>query len=248
MFEIGSSLREARLRQQLDFPELELATKIRGKYLRALEDEQFDVLPAQTYVKGFLRNYADQLGLDGQLYVDEYNSRYVVGEEEQPSVVRPRQSTVRPGFDMRFTKRAVMLALGAIGLVLALVIGAWKFGDSTTPPLAPASSHPKQKTSTPVTPAKRHVRPAPAVLVLRAARGSSWLRVSRDSSAGPQLYQGTLELGQSLKFVGRRLVLRLGAPTNVSARLNGRLVAVAGSLSRTVLVTRSGIRKAPAGA
>ncbi len=249
MFEIGSSLREARLRQQLDFPELELATKIRSKYLRALEEEQFDVLPAQTYVKGFLRNYADQLGLDGQLYVDEYNSRYVVGEEEQPSVVRPRQSTVRAGFDTRFTKRAVMLALAAIGLLLALVIGAWKFGDSTTPPLAPASSHPKQKTVTPVTPVLRHARPAPFALVLRAARGSSWMRVNRGSSAGPQVYQGTLELGQSVRFVSRRrLVLRLGAPTNVSARLNGRLLAVAGSLPVTVLVTRSGIRTAPAGA
>ena len=46
MFEIGTSLREARLRQGLDFPELEQGTKIRAKYLRALEDEQFDVLPA----------------------------------------------------------------------------------------------------------------------------------------------------------------------------------------------------------
>src|ERR1044071_10234257 len=83
MFEIGNSLREARLRQHLDFPEIEQATKIRGKYLRALEDEQFEVLPAQTYVKGFLRSYAEYLGLDGQLYVDEYNSRFVVGDDEQ---------------------------------------------------------------------------------------------------------------------------------------------------------------------
>ena len=82
MFEIGNSLREARLRQHLDFPEVELATKIRGEYLRALEDEAFDVLPAQTYVKGFLRTYADYLGLDGQLYVDEFNSRFGVDGEE----------------------------------------------------------------------------------------------------------------------------------------------------------------------
>ena len=74
MFEIGNSLREARLRQGLEFVEVEQATKIRGKYLRALEDEQFDILPGQTYVKGFLRTYAEYLGLDGQLYVDEYNS------------------------------------------------------------------------------------------------------------------------------------------------------------------------------
>src|SRR5436853_4687109 len=94
MFEIGSSLREARLRQALDFPEIEQSTKIRGKYLRALEDEQFDMLPAQTYVKGFLRSYAEYLGLDGQLYVDEYNSRFVVGEEESPA--RPRRSAPPP--------------------------------------------------------------------------------------------------------------------------------------------------------
>ena len=84
MFEIGSSLREARVRQDVDFPALEQATKIRAKYLRALEDERFELLPAHTYVKGFLRSYADFLGLDGQLYVDEYNSRYVVGDEETP--------------------------------------------------------------------------------------------------------------------------------------------------------------------
>src|ERR687886_494788 len=82
MFEIGNSLREARLRRKVDFAQAEQATKIRGKYLRALEDEQFEVLPAETYVKGFLRTYAEYLGLDGQLYVDEYNSRFVTGDEE----------------------------------------------------------------------------------------------------------------------------------------------------------------------
>src|SRR3954471_1331715 len=96
MFEIGSSLREARTRQGLDFPELEQATKIRMKYLRALEDEQFEQLPSQTYVKGFLRAYADHLGLDGQVYVDEYNTRYVTGEDDSGGGIRPRHSEVRP--------------------------------------------------------------------------------------------------------------------------------------------------------
>ena len=88
MFEIGNSLREARLRRRIEFAQAEQATKIRGKYLRALEDEQFDVLPSQTYVKGFLRTYADYLGLDGQLYVDEYNSRFVAGRGLRRSAPR----------------------------------------------------------------------------------------------------------------------------------------------------------------
>src|SRR4249920_4219554 len=96
MFEIGNSLREARLRRHIDFPEAEHGTKIRGKYLRALEDERFELLPSHTYIKGFLRSYADYLGLDGQLYVDEYNSRFVVGEEEpREPVVARRTSNVR---------------------------------------------------------------------------------------------------------------------------------------------------------
>ena len=81
MFEIGSSLREARIRQSLEFDELEARTKVRAKYLRHLEEERFDQLPGHAYTKGFLRVYADALGLDGRLYVEEYNSRYVAGEE-----------------------------------------------------------------------------------------------------------------------------------------------------------------------
>src|SRR5512132_3665661 len=122
MFEIGNSLREARVRQQLELGEVELATKIRARYLKALEEEQFDALPAQTYVKGFLRTYADFLGLDGQLYVDEYNSRFVVGEDDARPL-RPRRSQARP--DRRSSgleSRAVLVTLAAIAVVAALVI------------------------------------------------------------------------------------------------------------------------------
>src|SRR6266545_3232486 len=104
MFEIGSSLREARERQEITLPQVEAGTKIRGKYLRALEEERFDQLPAETYVKGFLRTYAEYLGLDGQLYVDEYNSRYVATVEEPP--IRARR-TVR-------TRRARRMQSGGL--------------------------------------------------------------------------------------------------------------------------------------
>src|SRR4051812_49575836 len=113
MFEIGNSLREARVRRRIDFAQAELATKIRGKYLRALEDEQFDMLPAETYVKGFLRTYAEYLGLDGQLYVDEYNSRFVIGEA--PSEARLRRSPSPPQRPhRRIATKAVLAALSAI--------------------------------------------------------------------------------------------------------------------------------------
>src|SRR5215212_1696712 len=137
MFEIGTSLREARLRKGLDFPQLESATKIRGKYLRALEDEQFEQLPGQTYVKGFLRTYADALGLDGQLYVDEFNSRYGVDTDEPPVPIRRAVRARR-----RVQTNVVIAALVGIAVVTALVIVAWTAGspdDQNLPGVATSS-------------------------------------------------------------------------------------------------------------
>ena len=73
---IGSTLREARMRQHLDIVDFEARTKIRGKYLRALEDEEWGLLPGYPFVKGFLRTYADMLGLDGRALVDEFKRQY----------------------------------------------------------------------------------------------------------------------------------------------------------------------------
>ena len=129
MFEIGNSLREARLRKELDFPELEQGTKIRAKYLRALEDESFDQLPASTYVKGFLRTYADYLGLDGQLYVDEYNVRYASGDEVLERRIRGRSTRrPRPRRRRRLESNVVWFTLVGIAVVTALVIAAWRYG------------------------------------------------------------------------------------------------------------------------
>src|ERR671917_1904579 len=76
MPEIGDQLRETRMRQRIDITEVEAATKIRAKYLRALENEEWDLLPGPTFVKTFLRTYADYLGLDARNLVEEYRARY----------------------------------------------------------------------------------------------------------------------------------------------------------------------------
>ena len=116
------------MRRGVDFAQAELATKIRGKYLRALEDEQFDVLPAQTYVKGFLRTYAEYLGLDSQLLVEEYRVDYEPrGENElQPMVSRPSRRTElrrpRPSRGPPGPGTAIIVVAVAI-LAILLVLG-----------------------------------------------------------------------------------------------------------------------------
>jgi hypothetical protein len=232
MFEIGTSLREARLRQGLDFPELEQATKIRGKYLRALEDEQFDLLPAQTYVKGFLRSYAEYLGLDGQLYVDEYNSRYVVGEDEAPFRARRAASGPR---SPRIQSRVVLLTLLGIAVVTALVIVAWTRGNPQEQNVVGLTSPSGTKPA--ATPVRPH-KPARVRLVVWARLGSSWLRVQRGSRV---LFQNWLDLNQSRVFTGRTLRLEARTPDALSLRLNGKKVTFPAG-ARVVLVTPAGLR------
>ena len=219
MFEIGNSLREARLRQQLDFPDAEHGTKIRGKYLRALEDERFDVLPSHTYVKGFLRSYAEYLGLDGQLYVDEYNTRFVSGEEELPLRTR-RVPAARRRKSERRESNIVLLALISIGLVTALVIAAWRFGGAE-----PQDVQGLQQTTTaaaaPSTPAPVSGR---ARLEVIATKGDSYVIARKGGAIGQVEFSGTIEQGQRQRFEGRILWLQVRSPGNVLVRLNGNRV------------------------
>src|SRR3712207_8164917 len=76
MPEIGATLRETRMRQRIDITDMEVRTKIRAKYLRALENEEWDLLPGPTYVRSFLRTYAEALGLDAKLLVEEFKLRH----------------------------------------------------------------------------------------------------------------------------------------------------------------------------
>ena len=117
MFEIGPSLREARERRGLGYTQVELDTAIRSRYVRALEEEDFGILPGPTYTKGFLRAYADYLGLDGELFVDEFNSRHHDPRREfdQPIASRPRS---RPQQHRR--RRESHLALIVLAAIVAV--------------------------------------------------------------------------------------------------------------------------------
>jgi hypothetical protein len=141
MFEIGSTLREARERQKLGLDRAEAETKIRARYLRALEDEDFDLIPGPTYVRGFLRTYAARLDLDSQLFVDEYNSRFFSPRDDDPAY-RLRRPTARGRRAERRETNVILIALAAMIAIAVLVI-AW-----TWPPSKPAPAH-TPATSTP---------------------------------------------------------------------------------------------------
>jgi cytoskeleton protein RodZ len=250
VFEIGNSLREARYRQQLELTDVEQATKIRARYLKALEEESFEVLPAPTYVKGFLRTYADYLGLDGQLYVDEYSSRYGVGEDVPREPVVARRSSTVHHRHRRLERRGVLLGLAGIAIVVALFIAAFKFsGGSNNPPIPNLGTTTTSSKAPPTARKKERHKPAqPAKLrfFVVASNGDCWMDVRRYSSSGASLYTGTVTQGQWHRFIARRLWINFGNPGNVKAAINGRAVTIPGGGQPVmVLVTRSGVSVAP---
>ena len=219
MFELGNSLREARVRQGLDFPQVELATKIRAKYLRALEDEAFEVLPSETYVKGFLRSYAEALGLDGQVYVDEFTSRY--GSERRHDEL-PRRA--RPQQDRGLERKVVLFALAGIVAVTALVFVAWKFGggDSKNGVL-PTVTTPRA--------------PAPVALVLRGRGAGTYVAVHRGSRLGKLVLAGTIGRGEVQRLPGSRFWLSIKQSRNLRVSLGGHAVSLPARKNLRVLVT-----------
>jgi cytoskeleton protein RodZ len=223
VFEIGHSLREARERQGLGYPEIELATKIRAKYIRALEEEDFDAIPGDAYTRGFLRSYAEYLGLDGDVYVDEYASRFQTSWRDEMPTRRERPPRIRTR-SRSLELRAVLLVLAGIAVITALVFTAWKYGGSTnhTPGLDTQ---------------KKQQQAASRQLVLRGLGRGTYVEVRRNRAAGKVDLQGTVGAGETDRLAGSRFYLLVRRPAGIRVTLNGRPVALPNVHNLRVLVT-----------
>jgi hypothetical protein len=222
VFEIGNSLREARERQGLGYPEIELATKIRAKYIRALEEEDFTSIPGDAYIRGFLRTYADYLGLDGDVYVDEYGSRFITSwRDELPP--RPERRKIRTR-GRPIERRAVLLVLAGIVVVAALVFAAFRIPGSSTHVPGLGSN-------------QRHQSGPAHQLVLSGVGRGTYVEVRHGSRTGKLGLSGTVEAGETDSIPGSRFYLLVRSPAGLHATLDGRAVALPAVHNLRVLVT-----------
>jgi cytoskeletal protein RodZ len=230
MADIGTTLREARIRARIDISEVETRTKIRAKYLRAIENEEWDLLPGPVYVKSFLRTYGDFLGLDSRLLVDEYKLRY---ERPADQDLRPITPLGRERERKRRRPRlgpaaAVVLVLAAVAAAL-FIVGSLNPNSmsSTTPPAASARS----ATSTNRTTAHRHHRrpppPKATVVTLKLVPTNS-VYVCVEDGSGKKLIPGVIyAAGQTIPTeTASKLRITLGNPA-VQMTVNGKTVPVA---------------------
>lgn len=123
MGEIGEALRERRMAMKIDVHEVEEETKIRAKYLRALENEEYNLLPGPAYVKSFLRTYADFLGLDSRELVTIYKADHERAEAEHPIFGTRVEAAGRRSGPPRWIFAVVAIVLILVVLFLVGVIG-----------------------------------------------------------------------------------------------------------------------------
>ena len=234
MAEIGATLREARMRAKIDINEVERRTKIRAKYLRALENEEWELLPGKVYVKSFLRTYGDFLGLDSRQLLDDYKRQYERPSDQELRPITPRG---RDRDRERRRRGPRVPPWAVIGLVLLAVVVALYFvgrkpgsSSSSTTTTHADNSHHHHRARAHTRRAKRH-KPAPTKVKLQlTATGPVY--VCLVDGTGKRLIPGVVyNVGQPIPTQSSsKLLLTLG---NASVRMtvNGKPIAVAPSSS-----------------
>src|SRR3954467_8705884 len=150
MASIGETLREARMRQHLDIADVEDRTKIRAKYLRALENEEFGMLPGSTFVKTFLRTYAEVLGLDPHMLVEEYRATYEPRDDAELQPIAPGRGSRpprerQPRYSGGGPGRGTVLVGALVALIALLLVLGLTSGDDGSKNTAQTTTGTKQK-------------------------------------------------------------------------------------------------------
>ena len=220
MPEIGETLRETRMRRRIDVSEVEAATKIRAKYLRALENEEWDLLPGPTFVKTFLRTYAEYLDLDPRLLVEEYRQRY-----ERPST--QDLTPFGPGMGSQRGRRRprrpigpfVVVLCGVLALFGALYVLGVVWGDPDDEPPPTRAVATPTATATPTAEKKRRKkRSRPARVTLRLTATDAVFVCLVDATGREVIDGQTLQAGTTTRrFRSQRFRANFG---NGNIRMN----------------------------
>jgi cytoskeletal protein RodZ len=234
MPEIGATLREARMRARIDVSEIEATTKIRAKYLRALENEEWGLLPGPTFVKSFLRTYAQALGLDGKSLVEEYRLHHERPSEGmlEPIVSTPQRNRRR--VPSGGPSRGYVVAVSLIGtvivvLIVLLIVGG---GGSSPPRKAATTGSVKHKHAGAHHRAATSTAPAAstAPVIALSLKPTAVVFVCLLGDGGRKLVPGiNLQPGESTQtFHARHFLLNLGNNA-VTLYINGRARSVPAS-------------------
>jgi cytoskeleton protein RodZ len=226
---LGQILRQERQLRDIPLDRIEEATRIRAAQLRAIEDDRLEALPAEAYARGFVRTYAEYLGLNGDDVVAIFNEQWNrSAHRAEPAPPQTPVSVARSSRTGLFSLWVALACLLLAGSAVLYLIGGSGGGHAASPPTTHApSTQPVTDPTTSATQSPPPAQPAGVRMTVTAAQGSCWLEARRGSAGGTLLAERTLAPGQAVRLHGRRVWLRLGDPTSVRLRVNGRTLSTA---------------------
>ena len=247
MAEIGAALREARTRARIEIAQMEAQTKIRAKYLRALENEEWELLPGPTYVKSFLKTYGDMLGIDGRQLVADYKREHEPFQLEGDIGQLSKHSGGRMNRQQSAPPLLRNLALGLVAVVvLAAAAYFFVFKGSDDTPQTPAKSGsvvelPPESTTAGKDDDKTATAKKVSVYLVATGNVSVCMRTGSKLVVKEQ----DLESGDRTKTATGRVVLVTVTSVSraVRIRVNGKAHAMPAGVS-TVSITSTGIKPA----
>ena len=223
----GEELRQAREQRGASLADVEKETKIRAKYIKAMENDDFDVLPGKVYVRGFLRMYARFLGLDGDFLVERYEEQLAPWsvETEEPEA---HQSTALQTEKTTLPWKPLLMAAVVIILVFVVYQGGTSFlsqstnnGNDKNPDTSleqENGQNSQSATSNTNDPANEYLDRVD--VVLHVTDGISWMHVEVDNET---VFEGNVGPNNIKQFTGQDSIsLKLGNAGVVKVQVNGK--------------------------
>lgn len=221
--EIGELLRTNREKRGLSLLDVENETKIRAKYLAALESENFEEIPGEVYLLGFLRNYARYLDLNPDEIISQYKSRTKKSSQE---IIPPPVQGAR---ERKILNKALFagIILAFTGVLLIFAIIGLASNKKTAPP-APVSPPSSENQFPPSPPVKRE-----GVEVKLVGKELCWIQVKVD---GKEEFSGFLNPEETKKFQGQKAIwLKVGNAGGVIVYYNGKGIPPLGQRGEVVV-------------
>ncbi|EGO62110.1 helix-turn-helix domain-containing protein [Acetonema longum] len=248
---LGEMLRAEREKKGLTLKDIENATNIRALYLEAIEQGNYSVSPGEVFLKGFIRNYANFLGLNGAEFVELYRQSRQTPPDPELQATGTGSEMVTPVSESS-SEDAIKKWLFIAAFIVIVGGGTtwWLMGDSTggeqlpgqpEPPVppqvqtAPVAPVQPSQAATPTTPPAA-VQPKPAakpIVVVATFSTRSWTRVTAD---GKLVFEGTPQRGEILTWEAQKAMeLRFGNAAAVELTYNGQFLGVQGRNGQVVV-------------
>jgi cytoskeletal protein RodZ len=231
---IGERLRRAREERGMSLDDVANQTRIPIRHLQHIEQEEWDALPGITYCVGFVRSYANMIGLDGAELGRELRDKLGGTMTRAPA-----PQYLEPADPSRVPPRSLALIAGIIAVVAIVLYLLWRgsLGDADeAAPVASATTEaPVQGPTAPA--AQPQAQPASVTgqPVTLTATQEVWLRIS-DSSGGPALFSGIMAPGQTFQvpLTAQAPVIRTGRPQVLRVTIGTRDIGPLEPVERTI--------------